>query len=59
MPSAYSIYDVYFLIVLVAAGMIAAITVWAVPGTDDWIGFAFAIAGVVLALTSIVVAFLS
>ena len=52
------VYDLYFPIVLVVAGMLAAIMVWAVPGTEDWIGFAFAIAGVVLALTSIVASLL-
>jgi hypothetical protein len=55
MPGVYSVYNLYFPTVLVAAGMLAAIIVWEVPGTEDWIGFAFAITGVVLALTSIVV----
>ena len=50
-----SLFSLYFPTVLVAAGMIAALIVWAVPGTDDLIGFAFAIAGVALALAGIFV----
>jgi hypothetical protein len=49
-----SLFSLYFPTVLVAAGMIAALIVWAVLGTDDLIGFAFAIAGVVLAMAGIV-----
>ena len=47
-------YSAYLPLVLVAAGLIAALIVWVFPGTDDRIGFAFAIAGVVLALVGIV-----
>ena len=50
-----SLFSLYFPTVLIAAGMIAALIVWAVPGTDDRIGFAFAIAGVALALATVVV----
>jgi hypothetical protein len=53
MPSA-SVYSLYFPMVLVAAGMVAVLIVWAFPGTDDWIGFALAIAGVALALATVV-----
>jgi hypothetical protein len=47
-------YSLYLPFVLAIAGIIAALVVWAFPGTDNWIGFAFAIAGVVLALAGIV-----
>jgi hypothetical protein len=42
--------------VIALAGVTAALIVWASPGTDDLISFAFAIAGMALALLSIVVA---
>ena len=48
-------YSLYLPFVLAIAGIIAALVVWAFPGTDNWIGFAFAIAGVVLALAGIVI----
>ena len=44
----------YSPLVLALAGTVAALIVWALPGADDRIGFAFAIAGVVLALAGIV-----
>ena len=45
----------YIPLMMAFAGIGAALIVWAVPGTDDLIGFAFAIAGVALALATIVV----
>jgi hypothetical protein len=44
----------YIPLVLAFAGVVAALIVWVVPETDERIGFALAIAGVVLALSSIV-----
>jgi hypothetical protein len=49
------IYGPYSPLVLALAGTVAALIVWALPGADDRIGFAFAVAGVALALASIVV----
>ena len=46
-------YGPYYPLILVIAGMTAALIVWALPGADDRIGFAFAIAGVALALAVI------
>ena len=48
------IYGPYSPPVLALAGTVAALIVWALPGTDDRIGFALAIAGVALALAGIV-----
>ena len=48
------IYGPYYPLVLALAGTVAALIVWALPGADDRIGFAFAIAGVALALAGIV-----
>jgi hypothetical protein len=48
-------YTLYYPLLLVVAGLVAALMVWAFPGTDDRIGFALAIAGVALALVSIIV----
>ena len=45
----------YLPLVLALAGIVAALTVWAFPGTDDRIGFAFAIAGVALALAMLLI----
>jgi hypothetical protein len=44
----------YSPLVLALAGTVAALIVWALPGADDRIGFALAIAGVALALAGIV-----
>jgi hypothetical protein len=49
-------YTLYYPLLLVVAGLAAAlIIVWAFPGTDERIGFALAIAGVALALVSMIV----
>ena len=48
------IYGPYSPLVLALAGTVAALIVWALPEADDRIGFALAIAGVVLALAGIV-----
>ena len=48
------IYGPYYPLVLALAGTVAALIVWTVPEADDRIGFAFAIAGVVIALAGIV-----
>jgi hypothetical protein len=48
-------YTPYYPLLLVVAGLVAALMVWALPGTDDRIGFALAIAGVALALVSMIV----
>ena len=47
-------YSLYLPLVLAIAGIAAALIVWSFPGTNHLIGFAFAIAGVVLALAGIV-----
>ena len=44
----------YIPVMMAFAGIVAALIVWTVPETDDLIGFAFAIAGVALALAGIV-----
>jgi hypothetical protein len=49
------IYGPYSPLVLALAGIAAALIVWALPGADDRIGFALAIAGVALALATTVV----
>jgi hypothetical protein len=51
-------YSLYLLFALAIAGITAALIVWAFPGTNDLIGFLFAIAGVVLALAGIVLSLL-
>ena len=47
-------YSLYLPLVLAIPGITAALIVWVFPETDYRIGFAFAIAGVVLALAGIV-----
>jgi prepilin signal peptidase PulO-like enzyme (type II secretory pathway) len=54
-----SSYGPYYPLVIVLAGFIAALIVWAFPGTHEWIGFMFAIASVALPLASIVLDLLS
>jgi hypothetical protein len=49
-------YSPHLPLVIALAGVSAALIVWASPGTDDPISLAFAIAGMALALLSIVVA---
>jgi hypothetical protein len=48
-------YTPYYPLLLVVTGLAAALIVWAFPGIDDRIGFALAIAGVALALVSMIV----
>jgi hypothetical protein len=51
--------DVYspdFPLLLLAAGVIAALIVWALPRKDEWIGFVFITAAVMLVLASMILA---
>ena len=48
-------YSLYLPLVLAIAGITVALIVWSFPGTNHLIGFAFAIAGVALALATTVV----